>query len=56
MKICMYYMVLAGTLLYSSILDGHNDPNATVFQSKIPIIPLEVILNGGPPRDGISFY
>ena len=53
MKICMYSMILVGTLLFFFNLGQAESAQRNGFSIQDPIIPLEDILSGGPPRDGI---
>lgn len=53
MKIRMLSIILAGTLLFSVNPGQAESAQRNGFSIEDPIIPLEDILSGGPPRDGI---
>jgi hypothetical protein len=51
MKIRMFSIILAGTLLYFVNLGQAESGQRKGFSFQDPTLPLEDILNGGPPRD-----
>ena len=53
MKIRMLSIILAGALLFSVNPGQAESAQRNGFSIEDPIIPLEDILSGGPPRDGI---
>ena len=55
MKIHMFSMILAGTLLFFYNLGQTESAQRNGFSIQDPKIPLEDLLSGGPPRDGIPY-
>ncbi len=53
MKIRMLSIIFAVTLLFSANPGQAESAQRNGFSIEDPIIPLEDILSGGPPRDGI---